>query len=34
VVFEKKKERVRNYRIEQKRLQRVKDWLDHFFRKP
>ena len=32
MVFEK--ESMRNYRIEQKRLQRVKDWLDHFFSKP
>ena len=29
-----KKGRMRIYRIEQKRLALVKDWLDHFFRKP
>jgi DNA-binding transcriptional ArsR family regulator len=29
-----KKGRMRIYRIEQKRLELVKDWLDHFFRKP
>ena len=29
-----KKGRMRIYRIERKRLELVKDWLDHFFRKP
>ena len=29
-----KKGRMRIYRIEKKRLELVKDWLDHFFRKP
>jgi len=29
-----KQGRMRIYRLERKRLQLVKDWLDHFFRKP